>query len=505
MITLTKISKNEILFKSDSSKEYRYFYQILTFYVENAFFSEKYKDGVWDGKVKFFKKDNTFSTGLLNYVKTGFDELGLKYTINCLEDFKINFQQNFELSSNLREHQKQAVISIFKEQFGIIKIPTRGGKTFTAAETIRLSRTFGLKNSIFFVDNIDLMNQTIDEFSLFLNIPKSEIGKLHDNNILNFKEINVAMIQSFSLTFTPPKKRIKDKDYLFKIKTIQHEILKFFKSVNVVFIDEVQEYSSESRLKVIKKLNDSVLKISLSATPFKSGDELGNMNLRQVVGDIIYEVSENELIESKSLVKSDYLIIMYDDNSTCDESYTNYYENNIIKNINRNNMIKIIDSVLKRVGVKSLILTTRKSHGRILSKMTKNVFLSGDDDSEVRKKRKQKFLNKKGGTLIASDIFKKGVSLNQCSVLVNVSSGLEQSNIIQKRGRVLANVDGKNKSVIIDIFDMKEYFFEHSLERLNAYEEKIKDSGGEMFVINYPSQNFEKDLYEIISTVFKNE
>ena len=53
--------------------------------------------------------------------------------------------------------------------------------------------------------------------------------------------------------------------------------------------------------------------LSLSATPFRSEDELGNLSLREVVGDVIYEVPEDELIKSGSLVKNKVLIISFED------------------------------------------------------------------------------------------------------------------------------------------------------------------------------------------------
>ena len=76
--------------------------------------------------------------------------------------------------------------------------------------------------------------------------------------------------------------------------------------------------------------------------------------------------------------------------------------------------------------------------------------------------------------MLASDIFKKGVTLPQVEVLINVDGGLEDANTIQKKGRVLGATETKSRSLIIDFFDLYDaYFSEHSETRLDTYIEAI--------------------------------
>ena len=71
---------------------------------------------------------------------------------------------------------------------------------------------------------------------------------------------------------------------------------------------------------------------------------------------------------------------------------------------------------------------------------------------------------------MASGIFKKGVTVSEVEVLINVDGGLEDANTIQKKGRVLGTTASKDRSLIIDFFDVYSlYFSEHSEARLNAY------------------------------------
>ena len=66
------------------------------------------------------------------------------------------------------------------------------------------------------------------------------------------------------------------------------------------------------------------------------------------------------------------------------------------------------------------------------------------------------------------------MTLPQVEVLLSVDGGLEKSNVIQRKGRVLGATKTKSRSLIIDFFDLYDaYFSEHSETRLNTYIEAI--------------------------------
>ena len=80
----------------------------------------------------------------------------------------------------------------------------------------------------------------------------------------------------------------------------------------------------------------------------------------------------------------------------------------------------------------------------------------------------------KGGILLASDIFKKGVTLPECEVIIIVDEGLEVSSVIQKKGRTLGVTETKQRSLVIDFIDIYDvYFSEHSESRLETYVNEI--------------------------------
>lgn len=520
MVKLKRISKHEVKFIPNSSEELKLIMKKLTFFVEGAVFSQKYRDGFWDGKKRYFRNKNEISFGLTKYVCEFLDEEGISYELEDFEKFNSDLDiSEIKLSDGLRPHQIEGTLAFFNNKFGphgICKIPTRGGKTFTAAECIRIARLKGHMTSVFLVDGIDLFKQTVEEFAKFFKIEESEIGQLQGSGVWEFKEINVATVQTLQRILFPGKEKGKTvvDEYGEKIKVKRKKskleknsdslrkikLEKLMRDVSFLIIDEVQEYSSDSRLGTIRKFKNVVFMLSLSATPFRSEDELGNLSLREVVGDVIYEVPEDELIKSGSLVKNKVLIISFEDEIKLGDTYLEYYEENIIKNETRNNLIFSLTKILSDLSIKSLFMITRKDHGHMLSEKSGVIYVSGDDDSDDRQKIKSEFLDKKDGILFASNIYKKGVSLNNVQVLVNVSGGKEKSAIIQKRGRVLASVDGKSSALIVDIFDQKPYLNEHSENRLQAYVDKVGEEN--IIILDYKDPEFIADIEYIIEDYF---
>ncbi len=520
MVKLKRISKHEVRFFPSSTKELRLITKRLTFFIEGAVFSKKYNDGVWDGKMRFYRNRNEISFGLTKYLCDILDELKIPYQLIDFEKFNPAFDiSEIKLSEGLREHQIEGTKTFFGNKFGphgIIIIPTRGGKTFTAAECIRIAKMMGHDTSLFLVDGIDLFKQTVEEFAKFFKIDESEIGQLQGQTVWDFKKINVATIQTLSRILFPSNfvskteadedgekvknKRRKNKAEKLKDSERKVRLERLLRKVHFLIIDEVQEYSSGNRLGTIRKFHNLEMMLSLSATPFKSENEMGNIALREVVGDVLYEVGEGELIKTGSLVKNKVLIIAFEDEVLLGDSFIDYYNKNIARNEKRNDLVLLIAKILSDLTIKSLFMITRKEHGHYLAKKSGFVYVSGDDDAKDRQIIKTEFLDKPDGILLASDIYKKGVSLNNVKALVNVSGGKEKSAIIQKRGRVLASVDGKSSALIIDIFDQKPYFSEHSENRLQAYIERIGEDN--ILILDYSDSEFEDDLKYLIEEYF---
>lgn len=492
-LIIRRISNFRAVLESDRKKDLRLAKKILSFWIDGAEFSLLFQNHVWDGFHRFYDKQNVIDFGLHVFLKSELDKQNIDVKLIDFEKYsgKIDISKT-KLSEPLWQHQQEAVREFFKNDYGILVIPTRGGKTFTSAECIRITRIFNYKKSLFIVDTEDLFKQTISEFSKFLNISPEQIGQIKGTDKIDFsKEINVAMIQTLSSVLYPSKTKDYAKQKERKIK--KFSAIRFLKTIDFLIVDEVHEYSSKKRVGVIKKAENIKFGAYLSATPEKSEGVIPTLTIKGYTGDVIYKIEESILQDRGVLAKDSIFILLFENHVKLkvqedDKSEYQYaIENTIIHDENRNKIIEEIIRVLEDLTLKTLVMFSRKNHGNLISKRTGHIFISGDDDSETRSLVKGGFLEGEGKILLASDIYKKGVSLNTCQVMLNVSGGLEQSNVIQRRGRVLASGKGKDKCLIIDIFDNVSYFKEHCESRLNAYE---KVSGDRIEIFNTNDKDF---------------
>lgn len=450
---------------------------------------------------KFDKRNYTFPIGMLLTLEKYCKENQLKINIT---DYKYEFPENITIDNRLCGkyiHQYNAVKAFYKKRFGIIVVPTRGGKTFIASEILRiflLSEKEG--NFLFCVDNTTLFNQAVEDIKKFFEPYQDiEIGEIRAGKIDTTKRVTVAMIQTIQSTFSS---RCKDKVKQRTLKQYMHT-LKF------LCVDEIHDNCSDSKLKLYKTCKSLEYQLCLSATPYRSEALVQNLKLKAWSGDVCYEISEDELRNVGVL--SDYKVfellvdhnnIDYDiDLDDCD--YNELRKRLIFQSDVRNSVLLSVIDIVNKLKLKTLVLFQSIEHGNTISNITGLPFISGADKDEKREEEKKKFLDSRdGGILLASNIFKKGVTLPDCEVLISVDGGLEDANTVQKKGRVLGTTKDKNRSLIIDFIDVYDvYFSEHSEARLNTYINAIGES--KVGILDTSADDCYETLNEWIKKWFK--
>jgi superfamily II DNA or RNA helicase len=421
---------------------------------------------------KFDKRNLTFQIGMLDNVKNYFDKRNIKCSIF---DYKFNLPNGIEIDSRLSGkyiHQRKAVEAFFKRRFGIICVPTRGGKTFIMSEILRIFLSSDKGNFLFLVDNTSLFNQAISDVKKFFkNYGGISIGEIKAGKIDVTKRFTVGMIQTIQSTLSM---RCKDRKKRLNLQ-------KYLKDLKFLSVDEIHDNFSDSKLRLYRRCHNIDYLLLLSATPYKSNTYLQNLKLKSWSGGIIYTISEETL--RKRGVLSDYKVIEFaidhndinypDFDPDCLD-YSELRKRLIFCSDVRNNALLEIIKILSEYKLKTLVLFQSIEHGNIISSMTDIPFISGKDKEDKREKEKEIFLKKDGGVLLASNIFKKGITLPEAQILINVDEGLEDANTVQRKGRVIAATKTKDRSLIIDFIDIFDlYFSEHSETRLNTYIDAI--------------------------------
>lgn len=489
-VIFKRINLLNVLVIVDKASEWEIIQKALSIRMPGYQFSDKYNSGWWDGYIKFYEnRSHQIPLGLTPKAEFALKKKGIgvvKKGFMVESTISIKFSDKF--TSKERDYQREAIKAFLDRRCGIIELPTRSGKTFIFAETARIliERDKNIK-IIFITDSTDLFFQAIRDISLVAGIKESEIGKIKGSTIEVDKNITIAMAQTLQ-----SKMKVGNKSKKF--------VLNFIKSVGFLAVDEIHENAaSKPRRSLISKFHPEYF-MSLTAT-IQKNDRIVSMNILKMTGGVAYKVSEDKLQKSGVLAENRVLLLFNNYTQTDDDlDYSQIGDKIIINNKERNEVIVDLVRVCQELKIKLLIIVFFISHGRILSKMTGVDFIHGSTPVEERESKKNIFLKGEGGVLIASKIYKKGITLPSVEALISVSGGKEQSLIRQIRGRILGATETKKKSLFIDILDnYEDYLSEHAMIRINTYEKYI---GTKSIDIIQPGIDFRKELKEYMKGFF---
>lgn len=466
-VQITRINNFEYSFKLSTTNGIRHVCKALTFRNPDPY---AYSPNI----EKFNKRGLTFRIGMLPTLLKYLDEHEIEYSVS---DYNHRLPDGIEIDDRMSGnyiHQRKAVEAFYRRRFGIIVVPTRGGKTFIASEILRIFLQSDEGNFLFLTDNTTLFTQAVNDIKgYFERYGGIEIGEIKAGSVDLSKRVTVGMIQTIQSVLSA---RCKD-------KAKQRSLQKYLKTLRFLCVDEIHDNCSDSKLKIYKRCKDLEYQLCLSATPYRAKTLVQNLKLQAWSGDIVYTITESKLRGRGVL--SDYKVFMFmvDHNDIDyedlidDDDYADCRKKLIFENNFRNEVLKKVIDSLRDMNLKTLVLFQSVEHGRAMSKILGEQFISGATKSHEREQAKREFLDREGGVLLASDIFKKGVTLSQCQVLVIVDGGLEDAQTIQRCGRVLGTTSEKNRSLIIDFCDIYDaYLSVHSETRLNNYLRRIGKS-----------------------------
>ena len=469
-VKIQRISNREYSFALSSAEGVRYVVRALTFDNPDPYAYSPHIE-------KFNRRNLTFPVGMLQTLIGALEEAEVSYEVT---DYEYEFPQEVKIDGRLSgryEYQAQAVRAFYGRRWGIIVVPTRGGKTFIAAEIARIFLNTDKGNLLFCVDNTTLFTQAVEDFRKFFEpYGGIDIGEIREGRVDTGKRITVAMIQTLQSALSGRSRSAAGRERRLAVE-------KYLRDLRFLAVDEVHENCSDSRLKLYKRCKWLEYQLCLSATPYRTGAFVQNLKLMAWSGDVIYEITEEELRDAGVL--SDYRVFMLlvDHNSMSYSGIDEYDYNDVRRRLILENGFR--DMLLRRavelfeskLGLKTLVLFQSVEHGRAFARSLGEdvTFLSGETKGKVREAEKTRFLaQEKGGLLLASNIFKKGVTLPAAEVLINADEGLEDANTIQRKGRVLGATETKKRSLVVDFFDLYDaYFSDHSEARLNTYVDAV--------------------------------
>jgi len=425
--------------------------------VKGYFFTRTYKKGLWDGKQHLLKfnrtKGYTIPTGMLRDVFTIFAAHGIAYD---LEDKRKEPAVENSIQSrkqvDFRYYQDDAIVKATSDTLlkarCILKMPIRSGKTLTTAEIINRLKV----KTLFIVTDEMLLTQTLQVFRDYFTCPIGQVG----SGEWDEQAITVATAQTLT-------RRSKTKEFKHLIN-----------SAGLIVFDECHHL-------VGKKWRDILLtapakyRIGLSATAFlaqKGENERTTIWLKATCGPIIHEVSISELIDTGFLVPLNVVLIPINAPEV-KGGWRASYEDGVVRHGPRNDATVKIAIESAENGNLVLVHAIRLDHiheiaTRLKQRGAKFNVMIGATKPENRRKRVSDFTS---GTvpILVGNLFKEGVDIPQCDVVINAAGGKSEISTIQ-RLRNLTIHDGKREAYLYDFSDMHNtYLAKHALERYRVY------------------------------------
>lgn len=399
-----------------------------------------------------------FKNALIKTLNDYFDHMNVEGIINIkdhrqFDETLLEMPEKFLNGITLRDYQDAAVFSFLRNDIGILEVATGAGKTEIAIECIRRIK----RKTLFIVDRVELMRQTKERIEKALGVEVGIIG----SGAEDIKDITVATIQ----TLVKDPKKYAD----------------YFRTVRFVIFDETHKVAANSYHKLATYLINTEHRLGLSGTAFR--DDGNDMMINAVTGMKVYDLSAKTLIQNGWLMAptiqfiKDYMtpeeIIHKEDNCKKGlinetEDYSSYYNEFIVNNEKRNNIIQ--DYVLNNKNKKVLILTKLIDHGQILQELIPgSKHLYGSTKKKEREEMFEEFSKGELNVLISTiSIFAEGIDIPQLDIVINAAANKGNVKTIQVLGRVLRKLVGKENAFYIDFWDDVDFMKQASLARRKA-------------------------------------
>lgn len=396
----------------------------------------------------------TFLTGHLRIVLEYCRENDIK--INFVGDRPssklVDYQDPYLEGITLRKDQLRLINKAVLSRRGVIKAPTRWGKT--AVQYGIISCCTGA-NALILAHTKDLVNQLAEDGINYGHNVAIVHGSKKEMNWARKGQVVVMTRQTCANLI---KKGELDKDYF-----------------NIIIVDEAHHVSSQNgQYADILTYLEAPLRWGFTATlPDNIEAEL---SLEGYIGPLVGEMTLKEAQELGIIVKPQIIIKKAPEVDIPKWSdYQTAYGAGIVYNEQRNLMVAQTAKEFNDQDMSVLILVNAVQHGYNLITAFREIFVPahfvhGDTPSETRDRIKHRLIKKELRNVITTVVWKEGINIPTLNVCINAAGGKSEITTLQSVGRSLTKAEGKDKAIIVDIYDPSHnYLIAHFGERISIY------------------------------------
>jgi len=338
----------------------------------------------------------------------------------------------FQFHGKLRPSQARACEGLIHAEFGVLHAPTGSGKTAMALWLVaRRSQP-----ALVVVHTRELLDQWVKSASIFLGIPRKEVGVIGSGKFEIGEKITIAMVQTLArrgseINFSP----------------------------GCLIMDECHRVPAMQFVKSVTRF-DSRFRTGLTATPFRR-DRLSEV-IFWYMGEIKGKIEKKELIRTDNLCEAEVVWVktrFYTDTDASADYARALLE--LTRDRDRNRLVCESAVAQSHKGI-CLVLSDRKKHCREIAGILDRCHgitafvLTGSTPEKERKHIINELRRQNSGYLVATgQLVGEGFDLPGITNLVMTCPVRFSGRVIQYMGRILRPATGKKSAVIIDFVDEK--------------------------------------------------
>jgi len=410
-----------------------------------------------------------FDIGLYDEIYKYIVSLQIPFKLLATEKFQAQYKPTYDIKEiaklklDLRDYQTTAIQKCLASGRGIILLATAGGKTLIMASLVQSIRCYDSSKTLIIVPNIQLVEQTYNDF-LEYGIDGNSISKWSgDNELIPNSDIIIASTS------------------ILQSKLTDLALLSRFK---LVLIDECHKLRRGNEINnLLKHITTNHL---FGFTGTMPEDKVDQWNIIGKIGPILFEKTSHSLREEEYISDAKIKVLklkyktkpLYIKSGVSNPTEAYEEENDFLyKNVFRN---KIIAGLSSKLDNNTLVLVDRIEHGLELTNKIKQAapnkkvyFIRGE--MEVEDREKIRVLMEKSTDVVCvaiARIFSTGINIKNLHYIIFAIAGKAKVKILQSIGRGLRLHETKEKLIIFDIADDLVYGKKHLVKRIELYEKE---------------------------------
>lgn len=482
-ITVEKVDEAWIRIISEDYGILQELNEHFSFFCPGYKWMPKFKQGIWDGKIKIFElKTRRLPYGLIDHLykfarsrsySINFDS-ELKTSCGGSEDHKkyidsltITDSKGSEISP--RDYQKTGVLNALSNKRTILQSPTASGKSLMIYFLARYYMDHGneSKKILIIVPTTSLVSQMEGDF-IDYSSKDNEFSETDIHTIMSGRDKNTTknvVISTWQSIYKQPKQ--------------------WFEQFGMVVGDEAHGYKAQSLSRIMTSLSHADYRIGTTGT-IPDDAPVNKLVLIGHFGPIFQVTTTKKLMDAGTIasLKIQNLILNYSDD-----------EKRIFKNIPYKSEIDYLVGHEKRNRfIRNLALNVKGNtlvlfqyvgkHGKPLhadilkhaDEKRKIFYVSGEVETQAREDIRRIVESEENAIVVASSqCFSTGINIRNLHNIIFAAPTKSQIRVLQSIGRGLRKSDNGKDTTLYDIVDdlswrkRKNYALKHGIERSKIY------------------------------------